>query len=176
MHAKDSGRPGPDEYDVYYQPYIERVAQGPILQALEEQRHEILGLLGSLDGIAADYRYAPGKWSVKEVVGHLLDAERIFVIRALCVSRGEKQQLPGFEQDDYVRQGEFDRRSITSLAQEFEAVRLSSEALFRGLSPEQWLRSGTANDSRISVRAAAFIVVGHAAHHTAVIRERYLNH
>jgi uncharacterized damage-inducible protein DinB len=152
------------------------VGEGLILAALEEQRHEILGLLGSLDAEAADFRYAPGKWSVKEVVGHLLDSERIFATRALCLARGEAQALPGFEQDDYVRRGDFDHRSLLSLVREFEAVRLATEALFENLSEEQWTRSGVANAARISVRAIAYIVVGHAAHHTAVIRERYLSH
>jgi len=175
MEAEEFGPPPPEEYDPYYQRYIDRVDGRPILKALEEQRYEILGLLGSLDAETADFRYAPGKWSVKEVVGHLLDAERIFTTRALCVARGETQALPGFEQDDYVRQGSFDQRSLFSLVREFEAVRLSTQALFENLSPEQWTRSGVANDVRISVRAVADIVVGHAARHTSVIRERYLD-
>lgn len=175
MHTTESGRPHPDEYDPYYRLYVDRVGEGPILKALEEQRHEILGLLGSLDPETADYRYAPDKWSVKEVVGHVVDAERIFATRALCVARGETQALPGFEQDAYVVQGDFEHRSLISMVREFEAVRLATEALFANLSEEQWTRCGVANEARVSVRAVAYIVVGHASHHAAVIRERYLS-
>jgi hypothetical protein len=174
MHGIDEERPAPGEYDPFYQGYIDRVPEGSIMEALEEQRYEIMGFLGSLDNATAAHRYEPGKWSVKEVLGHLLDTERIFATRALCFARGEDKPLPGFEQDDYVDQGEFDRRSLASLSHEFEAVRQSTERLFGSLGDGHWKRSGVANEARTSVRAVAYIVVGHAAHHMAVIRERYL--
>jgi hypothetical protein len=176
MHGPDAGRPVPGEYDPYYQSYIDRVPDRPIMEVLEEQRYEIMGFLGSLDKATAEYRYEPEKWTVKEVLGHLVDTERIFGTRALCFARQESQELPGFEQDDYVREGCFERRSLGSLSREFEAVRQSTETLFSGFDGNQWERTGVANEARMSVRAVAYIVVGHAAHHMSVIRERYLGH
>ena len=124
--------------------------------------------------MTADHRYQPDKWSVKQVIGHVVDSERIFGYRALAIARGERKPLPGFEQDEYVTQGEFQRRSLPSLADEFDHVRRSNLALFESLSAEQWGRVGEANDVSISVRAIAWVLAGHAKHHVAVIRERYL--
>jgi len=174
MNGQDSDRPVPGGYDPFYQSYIDRVPNQPIMEVLEEQRYEIMGFLGSLDKSTAAHRYAPEKWTVKEVLGHLVDTERVFGTRALCFARKEVKPLPGFDQDDYVREGCFDRRSLSSLSHEFEAVRRSTENLFGGFDDAQWERSGVANDAQMSVRAVAFIVVGHAAHHMSVLRERYL--
>ena len=174
MNGFDVGRPSDGEYDPYYRPMIGLVPDQPVLSVLDEQRYEIMGFLGSLDKATADYRYGPEKWSVKEVLGHVVDTERIFGARALCFARGEEKPLPPFEQDDYVRSAGFDRRSLASLSEEFEAVRRSTETLFEGFDESQWNRVGVANEVRMSVRAVAYIVAGHAAHHMAVIRERYL--
>lgn len=133
-----------------------------------------MGFLGSLDKATADFRYGPEKWSVKEVLGHVVDTERIFGARALCFARGEKIPLPPFEQDEYVRSAGFDKRSLSSLSREFEAVRQSTESLFDGFDEDQWNRGGVANEVHMTVRAVAYIVAGHAAHHLAVIRDRYL--
>jgi uncharacterized damage-inducible protein DinB len=162
------------EYDPYYGPMIALVPDEPILELLEEQRHEIMGFLGALDKATADYRYGPEKWSVKEVLGHVVDTERIFGARALCFARGETIPLPPFEQDAYVRHAGFDKRSLASLSGEFEAVRRSTESLFDGFDEEQWNRGGVANEVHMTVRAVAYIVFGHAAHHLAVLRDRYL--
>jgi uncharacterized damage-inducible protein DinB len=174
MNGFEPGRPTATEYDSYYDPMIELVPDQPILEVLEEQRHEIMGFLGSLDKATADYRYGPEKWSVKEVLGHVVDTERIFGARALCFARGEKQPLPPFEQDEYVTSAGFDRRSLASISREFETVRRSTESLFEGFDEGQWNRDGVANEVHLSARAVAYIVAGHAAHHMAVIRERYL--
>ncbi len=174
MTAVDAGRPMESEYDPYYGPMIARVPDEPILELLEEQRHEIMGFLGALDKATADYRYGPEKWSVKEVLGHVVDTERIFGARALCFARGETIPLPPFEQDAYVRSAGFDKRSLASLSREFEAVRRSTESLFDGFDEEQWNRGGVANEVHMTVRAVAYIVAGHAAHHLAVLRDRYL--
>jgi len=174
VNAVDAGRPAKSEYDPYYRFMIELVPDESVLVVLEEQRHEIMGFLGALDKATADYRYGPEKWSVKEVLGHVVDTERIFGARALCFARGEKIPLPPFEQDAYVRSAGFDKRSLASLSREFEAVRQSTESLFDGFDVEQWNRGGIANEVHMTVRAVAFIVAGHAAHHLAVIRERYL--
>ena len=174
MKGFDAGRPQQTEYDPYYLPMIGLVPDQPVLEVLEEQRHELMGFLLSLDKATADYRYRPEKWSVKEVLGHVLDTERIFGARALCFARGEKTPLPPFEQDEYVKSAGFDRRALSSLSSEFEAVRRSSECLFDGFDEEQWNRGGVANEVHMTVRAVAYIIAGHAAHHLAVIRERYL--
>lgn len=174
MNGFEAGRPSDSEYDPYYRSMIGLVRDQPVLAVLDEQRYEIMGFLGSLDKATADYRYGPEKWSVKEVLGHVVDTERIFGARALCFARGEERPLPPFDQDDYVRSAGFDRRSLASLSQEFEAVRRSTETLFESFDESQWNRDGVANEVRMSVRAVAYIVAGHAAHHMAVIRERYL--
>jgi len=175
MNGFDAGRPSDSEYDAYYRPMIGLVPDQPVLAVLDEQRYEIMGFLGSLDKATADYRYGPEKWSVKEVLGHVVDTERIFGARALCFARGEVRPLPPFEQDDYVRSAGFDRRSLASISEEFEAVRRSTETLFESFDESQWNRDGVANEVRMSVRAVAYIVAGHAAHHMSVIRERYLS-
>ena len=132
MNGFDAGRPQQNEYDPYYLTMIGLVPDQPVLEVLEEQRHEIMGFLGSLDKATADFRYGPEKWSVKEVLGHVVDTERIFGARALCFARGETIPLPPFEQDEYVRSAGFDKRSLSSLSREFEAVRRSTESLFHG--------------------------------------------
>lgn len=175
MNGVAVARPLEREYGEYYLPFIQLVPDLPILQVLEDQRHEIMGFLGSLDHAMADFRYSEEKWSVKEVLGHLVDTERIFGARALCFARGEKRALPPFEQDEYVRSAGFDVRSLSSLSSEFEAVRRSTECLFKGFDEEQWDRGGVANEVRMTVRAAAYIIAGHAAHHMRVLRELYLN-
>ena len=174
MNGIEPGRPAATEYDRYYDPIVALVPDQPILEVLEEQRHEIMGFLGSLDKATADYRYGPEKWSVKEVLGHVVDTERIFGARALCFARGEKKPLPPFEQDEYVTSAGFDRRSLACSSREFETVRRSTESLFDGFDEEQLSRDGIANEVQLSARAVAYIVAGHAAHHMAVIRERYL--
>lgn len=165
--------PAPDEYDAYYRPYVERVVGSDLFDTLRAQRGELLTLIDGLDEERALRRYEPGKWSVKEVVGHLVDTERVFAFRALSVARGEAQELPGFEQDDYVAAGSFDERPLESLAAEYGSVRASTVALFEGLPPAAWSRRGVANDAPVTVRALAWIVAGHQAHHAAILRERY---
>jgi uncharacterized damage-inducible protein DinB len=167
-------RPEPAEYDPYYGRYIERVEQSDVLQALSEQLEATLELLRGLDPARGEYRYAPGKWSVKQVLCHVLDSERIFAARALCIARGDTQPLPGFDENAYAEQAGADQRSIGDLAEEFDLVRNSTIALYRSLDAQAWQRIGNANGAAVSVRAIAWIVAGHAAHHERVLRERYL--
>jgi hypothetical protein len=174
MYESARVRPDPAEYDPYYGRYVERVEQEDVLDALEEQLDETLRLLGGLEPAIGEYRYAPGKWTVKQVVCHMLDTERIFGVRALCVARGDTQPLPGFDENAYAEESGADRRSINDLAKEFELVRRSNIALYRSLDGHAWQRIGNANGSAVSVRATAWIVAGHAAHHVRVLRERYL--
>ena len=166
--------PSASVHDPDYSRYIDRVEGNQVSLLLRQQRAEVLEILNGLSEEQAGFRYAPEKWSVKEVIGHLMDTERVFVYRALCCARGEKQPQPGFEQDDYVAEGRFDQRSVASLVAEYEAVRGASLALFEGLGPADFGRTGIANDATISVRALVFILAGHESHHLAILRERYL--
>src|SRR5438445_7661567 len=156
-----------------YQRYADLVSEKEIVTALEEQGKKTAALLRSIDEKKASFRYAPDKWSVKGVVGHFTDAERIFCYRALAIARGEKKSLPGFDETAYGPAGEFDRRSMSSLADDYEAARRSTVAFFRGLPDEAWNRSGVANEVPVDVRGLAYITLGHERHHLRVLRDRY---
>jgi hypothetical protein len=167
-------RPSPDEYAPYFGRYIDEVPSGDVLETLQRQMAEAQALLHGIPESRALHRYAPGKWSIKEVVGHVSDTERIFTYRALCFARSERAPLPGFEEDEYVAAAGFDTRPLSDLARELGSVRVATLALFRGLSDEALLRRGTANARPYSVRAIAYIIAGHERHHARVLRERYL--
>ena len=167
-------RPRADEHLPYYGPYIECVPDGSVIDRLRAQGDSTRDLLRAVPEGVANSRYAPGKWSLKEVVGHLIDSERVFALRALAFARAERAPLFGFEQDEWVAAAGFDRRPIADLREEFATVRAATISLLRGLNEEQWGRRGVANDAECSVRAAAWIIAGHEAHHLDVIRERYL--
>jgi hypothetical protein len=145
-----------------------------VVETLERQLGETLALLGGLSEEQAGARYEPGKWSVKELVGHVVDTERIFAYRALRFARGDRTPIPGFEQDPYVAGGNFDARTLRDLADEFACVRRATVALLRHLGEDAWRRTGTASDNEVSVRALAHIIAGHELHHLNVLRERYL--
>jgi uncharacterized damage-inducible protein DinB len=166
-------RPYADEYDPYYAAYIDRVQETDVIAALRQQQAETEATLVSLSDEIASLRYAANKWSVKEVVGHLCDTERVFAYRALCIARGEDQSLPGMDQDVYVAGAKFDLRTIDSLAEELAAIRSATIALFENLDQQGWKRSGIANEVSISVRAIAFIIAGHESHHMWILREKY---
>jgi hypothetical protein len=167
-------RPTADEYVPYFGGYVNEVPPGDVLGILERQAVETQALLRGLPASRGAQRYAPGKWSIKEVVGHLSDTERIFTYRALCFARSERSPLPGFEEDDYVAAAGFDARPLADLARELETVRTATLALFRGLSDEALLRRGTANGKEFTVRAIPYVIAGHERHHVRVLRERYL--
>lgn len=166
--------PAPSEYAPYYQKYVSLVPAGDVVETLRRQSADTLALLGAISEERAGTRYEPGKWSVKELVGHLLDSERVFTYRALRFARGDRTPLPGFDQDPYVRAGNFDARTLADLAAEFEQVRAATVSLLRSLDEEAWGRRGTANDNEVSVRALAYIVAGHEAHHVNILRTKYL--
>lgn len=168
-----SERPGSDEYGAFYAGYVRRIGDVDIVATLTEQAGELGHLLDRLRSGAAAHRYAAGKWSVAEVIGHLADAERIFGMRATCVARGETTPLPGFDENAYVAEGRFDLRTIDSLRRELELLRGANVAMFSGLSEDRWRRRGTASGSPITVRALAWIIAGHLDHHLAVLRDRY---
>ncbi len=168
-------RPEPSEYVPYYQTYISKVApQGDLLTVLEDQRRETQQLLAGLSDAQALHRYAPGKWSIKEVVGHLMDSERVFCYRALRFARADETPLPGFDEKFWTPAGRFDARSLKELTGEFDAVRRATIALFSGMDAEALTRRGTANNAPITVRALAWIIAGHERHHIGIVRERYL--
>lgn len=174
MASHTIGRPGEDEFAPYYSGYIEHAKVPDILSALEDQCPEVIELFAGLPMALGDHRYAPGKWTIKEVLGHVIDSERVFAYRALSFARRERTPLPGFEQDDYVKVAGFGRRPMENLLAEFEHLRLSNLALFRSFDTEEWRAEGTANEVKFSVRALAYIIYGHAAHHLGVIQQRYL--
>jgi uncharacterized damage-inducible protein DinB len=166
-------RPAPDEFFEYYGKYIDLVPGDDALPALRSQIVETARLLKPLDEAKALHRYAPGKWSVKEVVGHLSDAERVFAYRALRMGRGDATPLSGFDEKAYVPAGGFDARSLAEILHEFEAVRAASLALLQGMDREALLSRGTANGKEISVRALAWIMAGHELHHRGLLIDRY---
>jgi hypothetical protein len=166
-------RPQPGEYNPYYDRYISLVEADDVLAALEEQAAETTAVLKSA-AAKADFRYAPGKWSVKEVLGHINDTERIMTYRALRIARGDKTPIEGFEQDDYIRAGNFGQRTLADLVDEFAAIRQATLAFFRHLDGDAAARIGTANKNDISARALPFIIAGHELHHRRILQEKYL--
>ncbi|OLB16145.1 MAG: hypothetical protein AUH07_01690 [Gemmatimonadetes bacterium 13_2_20CM_70_9] len=167
-------RPDATEYAPYYGTYVGKVPDGDLLELLERQRRETQNLLAGLSDTQALHRYAPGKWSIKEVVGHLMDSERVFCYRALRFARADEKPLQGFDEKAWVPAGSFDARPLADLAAELEAVRRATIALFGGFDAAALARKGTANNNEVTVRALAWIVAGHERHHVAILRERYL--
>ena len=174
MSTTANNFPESTEYAPYYSRYIKLVPEGNILATLAEQMDSTLRLLRGIAEEKAGYRYAPDKWSIKELVGHIIDGERIFAYRALRFARGDQTALPGFEQDDYVRHAGSDAQPLEELVREFELVRGSNLLMFKHLDEEAWRRRGVASDSEVSVRAIAFIIAGHERHHVEILRTRYL--
>ncbi len=166
-------RPEPTEYAESYANYIAQVPGSDVLSVLESQRLQMLQLFAGRSERDGNFRYAPGKWTVKEVLGHVTDSERIFAYRALRIARGDQTPLSGFEQDDFVRDGAFGERTLAGIAEEFAAVRTASIALFRSFNEEALTRRGIANQKEVTVRALAFITVGHQIHHRVILEERY---
>lgn len=167
------GRPESTEYQTYFAKYVSLVPGEDILTTLQEQADQSLAQLMSVGEEMGDYRYAHGKWSAKEVLGHIVDTERIFAYRALRISRNDQTPMEGFEQDDYIRHGPFQNCRLRDLAQEFACVRHSTLYLFRDLDQGAWLRRGVANKAEVTVRALAYIIAGHELHHLKILKELY---
>lgn len=167
-------RPAATEYAQSYAGYVALVPEDEILGTIEQQSAVTQRLLASLDESKAAYRYAESKWSVKELLGHVIDSERIFAYRALAIARGETQPLPGFDENDYVRHADFDSWRLGDLSEHYALVRRATIVLFRNFPEKAWERRGTASGYSITVRALAWIIVGHERHHVKVLRERYL--
>lgn len=166
-------RPSLSDSSPAHAAYIALVPEEDVLSAMEQQSSATQKILASLDEGIASYRYAPGKWSIKEVVGHLADAERVLGYRALAIARGETRPLPGFDEEEYVRNAAFEGWRIGDLSEECALVRRANIVFFRNLPEEAWERRGIANDNPVTVRALAYSIVGHERHHLAILRERY---
>lgn len=167
-------RPEPGEYAPYYQRYIDLVKGDNPIKALENQIIAMQAFLSEIPEDKENYRYAPGKWSIKEIIGHLIDTERIFGYRALSFARKEKTPLPSFEENDYVAAANFEKRSFYNLVHEYNLVRESHLALFKSFDEQALSQVGNANGNNMTVRAIIFTIAGHELHHLQVIRERYL--
>ena len=168
------GRPDPSEHAEYYGRYISLVPEDDLCAAMASQTDATLAFLHALPTAAGGLRYAPGKWSVKEVIGHVIDAERVFAMRATFFARLDAAALPGFEQDDWVSAATFDAQPLDELISEFEHVRRGNLYFFKHLAPDAWLRRGTASGYEFTVRALAYVIVGHERYHLDVLRTRYL--
>lgn len=166
-------RPQAGEYSPYYDRYIALVEGTDILGALEDQRRGMMILLSGRDEADGDFRYAPDKWTAKEVLGHVCDTERIFAYRALRIARADATPMEGFEQDDYVRNGPFARHPLGDLIEEYIAVRRATLSLLRNLDEAAWSRRGVANKNEVTVRALAYIIAGHELHHRRILEEKY---
>jgi len=159
----------------FFQGYLSHVSGLDLLPDLEDSGKLFAAFMEQIDSDKYDYRYAPDKWTIRDVFQHVIDTERILAYRALCFARGEKGILPGFDEESYGRFGEAWHRSWSSLLEEFQTVRESSLQLFRSFTPEQLERGGQAGDNQVYAGGLGFIIAGHTLHHAAVIRERYLN-
>ena len=162
------------EYAPYYQTYIDAFGDGDLFEELEISIHEFIRFVQDVPLGKHDFRYADGKWTLKDIIQHLIDAERIFSYRALRIARADRTPLPGFNENDYVPVANADHRHLKSLLEEFAAVRHASLLLFKSFGDEELGRTGTASNVSISVRALGFIIVGHLRHHQRVFNERYL--
>jgi uncharacterized damage-inducible protein DinB len=167
-------KPQPDEYSAYAAGYVNKVPNGPVLEVLEYLKESTYNFFSRMTDEQADHAYAEGKWTLKQVLGHMIDTERFFAFRAFCFSRGDKSPLPGFDQDDYVNGATFETRSVQSLAKEFKAVREANLFLYSSFTEEQSLMIGTANNNPVSVRALVYMTAGHELYHLELIKERYI--
>ncbi len=169
-------RPGPTEYAPFYEGYIEGVPHDDVLRLLEEQHAEAVKLFSGLKREAALYRYQPDKWSIQEICGHLVDAERVFMYRAMCFARNDHGPLPGMNENAYVKEAGFDGWHLDRLVEEYSHQRNATLAFFSGIPAPLLLRRGIASEVEFTVRALAFIIAGHERHHLRVVRTKYLPH
>jgi uncharacterized damage-inducible protein DinB len=174
MSSSLAVRPTTTEYAPYYGRYVSLVPEGDIVQILSSQLEETLSLLGNIPESQAGYRYAPDKWSIKEVIGHIVDSERIFAYRVLRFARNDDAPIEGFDQDKFAQNSAFDERSLADIVEEFDHVRRSNLLLFRSLNDEALGRQGIASEVEVSVRALIYIIAGHERHHMEILKTRYL--
>ena len=168
-------RPSTNEYAPGHAEYIAAVPEGDVLAMLKKQNGETMRLLGKIGEKKSRHRYAPGKWTIREVVGHLIDSERVFAYRAMTFARGDKSPLPGFDEVAWGNASNADTRTLKSLLEEFALVRASTIAMIKGFNQEQLTRTGTASGHPVSVRGAIYVITGHERHHVRILKERYLS-
>jgi hypothetical protein len=167
-------RPDLSTVPAWYHNYIKQIQENEVNEAIKANTSKVFSFLKSIPEEKWDHRYADNKWSIREMIQHIIDGERIFAFRALCIARGETASLPGFDENSYAARSKADRRSKVALLSEFEAVRTSIELLFASFDDEQLAVSGIANNYQISVNAIGFIIPGHVQHHMNILKERYL--
>ena len=166
-------RPQPAEYDPYYEKYVSLVPEENVVDVLAHQRKELSQMFHGVSDRVGNFAYAEGKWTVKEVLSHLIDGERIFAYRVFRIARGDETPIEGFEQDGYIENSHANRRSISELLDEFKLLRKANVMFFRNLEADDWTRIGIANNVEVSVRSLAWIMAGHIRHHAAILNERY---
>ncbi|CAN5904507.1 DinB family protein [soil metagenome] len=166
-------RPDPTEYADWYKGYVARVPEGDIVASLRDGQDRMKEALGTLPELRGDHRYVEGKWSVRTVIGHMIDAERVFSYRALRIARGDSTPLPSFDENAFAATAASDDRRVAELVTELLVVRDSTTRLFASLPDAAWTRTGTASNATVSVRAIAYIIAGHALHHLSILKDRY---
>jgi len=166
-------RPAAEEYAPFFAGYVKLVPEKEVLPVLAAQVSEIRRLAASVPADRETFRYAPGKWSIREIFGHIGDAERVFGYRAFCISRGDQTPLPGFDENDYIAESAYDQQTVAALADAFAGLRGANLAVLGRLDHARWVRGGNANGNPVSVRALAFIMAGHVRHHLGVLKARY---
>lgn len=174
MEVWENEYPDTSEFAHFYSTYVGLIDKTNIINSLNEQMHEVFTLVNSVSGEKAYYSYAPGKWTLKEVIGHIIETERVFSYRALAISRSDGAELPGMDQDDYMENNNYNKRSLANLSNEYLAVRVSTIHLLNSMTKEMIGKKGIASGTEVSVRALAFIIAGHNRHHLDIIKERYL--
>ena len=174
MSTRLRARPHGSEYATFFHTYVSAVPEGDVVDVLRHSGRELHDVVMGIPEERGGFRYAEGKWTIREVLGHLIDAERIFSYRALRIARGDATPLPGFEENDYVRMSGSDARTVANLGHELGIVRESTVQLFQSLPSDAWMRRGVTSGKEISVRALAYIAAGHPIHHLRILRERYL--
>jgi len=172
--AEIAERPTGEEYFEFYQTYVGKIPEGDVVAFLEDQARRLAETFAKVPEANAGYAYAPGKWSLRKLLGHITDAERVFSYRALTIGRGDRTSLPGFDENAWAEHSNADRLPLAQLVEEFLTTRDASVALYRGFDPEQTLLRGTASGHTVSVRALAWITAGHAEHHLQMVLDRYL--
>ncbi len=168
-------QPAAGDYPAYYKEYITSVPEGHITDILTQQVYETTKLVNHLSNQQGEFRYSPDKWTIKEVLGHMADTERVMAFRMFAFGRGDKADLPGFEEDDYVRNALFNKQTIAALIENLIAVRQATVHMLYSFDQKAWKRSGTANGSVVTVHALAYIIAGHELHHRRILKERYFS-
>lgn len=166
-------RPSPDEYPAFYETYVRLVTEQDLSQALERSTQELVADLSQMPQERQDHAYAEGKWTVRQVVQHAIDTERVFAYRAMCLARGERQSLPGFDENAYAENAVVTDRPLSVMKEEFQALRRANRAMFEGFTQDMLRAEGKADGKNVSVLAIGYMLIGHWRHHAGILRERY---